>query len=1765
MRAAALCLAALLLLSAACLAQDTDADGIPDAVEIDLGSDPARAEEFVLQFHDGVIGQDDESVSDRYEAAPDFVDVYLANVAQDRWLWKITFTEHYVGETNTFILYLDVDGSLETGRQDAEWVRGTDLMYTQVNGDFSLSQHTEGIVQDPLRMAPVGDAMYICADLPLGEGPGPPRFRVLSHVSPPKDYDSDSTDFMVVELPERRDAEKPRIGAPCELAPVAELSTNQPDGDGDGIADMVETVLGMDTGHADTLHLIIEDGSAAEGEQMSSAFERANDVTDVYFGNAAGDRWVWRIDFADEFDSGGGTLVILYLDCDNNRATGRQDKGSVRGTDIMLTCGDGSFGASIRNPDVLSEDRTVRGYIDGSTIYYSMDLQLNQNEEGHSEYRAYVLSQYRPTGGDADSTDWVTVCGPGESARTKPRVGCVSEMLSEGVHVESPWLYWREQLREMEAVRVDLTSAELSEMHLEDRSLVADAEAATAAVTSPVAGEYHLNVVLQDSPERREEIELRVGGETVARMVAAENDGLIHVFSTPEPVALEQARPIEFVCDGPAQDGRISELTLTRSMLEPRGLAIHNVEVFCAPDQRGDRVDVDVCFLTNMPRTARVQWGSGDELDRLAEDESATYNHRVRLEGLERGATYRFRALAGSGAGEVASDVRSFVAEPLRPERCGVERARVELSVLDPIKQRPAWPVSGGIPIPRGHLRDAGHCRVLHDGEPVAADFAELAWWPDGSVKWLLVSLVHEAGRYTLEYGEQVERPAVERPIRVEDTPQGLRVTTDILQADLSRERFSPPGELWRDLDGDGRFTDAERITTPGDGALLVDAEGNSYSTAGQAVERLEVEEAGPVRTVILAEGRFAGEAGELLSYRCRLYFYRGFAGVPTVFTLIGDEGDAIQPPTMTPIRSLTVPVQFAHEFTEADFLPLPDDPEQRRTVEKARDMVLAGTRMLHDYDDRYIVTRGDRVEEHDGHTNAAVGLAYEDDGRRRSIAVTMRDFWQMYPKAYSAQGSRIVAEIFPELPADQYADEDLTPFERTRHYYWCREGTYQIPMGVALSYDLLFYCFDDTEAKEIMDEAWDNIPLLTPGPEFYCVSGAFGDVEPELPGVFESYQRWIDEGFEGMEERRQRVREYDWMNFGDTHGERWVNWTNQEYDLQWGLLVQFARSGDWRYFDRAEEAARHTAAVDTINVAPTESLLGIQKAHCLGHTGGFEMERPENAQYWFKDGIWNTGHMWSQGTLTAYCLTGDRRYLDSGMLLVEWMAREEARHVSKWVHRAQGWTTIASLGGYHVVPHPWYLNAARLFSQNAISRQDPGTGAFIHGIGECEHEVRHMGGKAFMTGVVMTGMRMLDQIDPDEDLKNSVVRSADWLHWRMWHPWDNSFQYAQCTQYDGSSTHAGTYMACEGIAWAYDLAGEPVYREMLVRSLGDMIVNRAPSTSGKGYAMQIRMTPYALSAMQHWGMTELPAPPPPEPEIGMGGTVYLPAERPGLLAVSVNNRGRQPIEAEAEIVALPGGLSAEPARVTWTAQPGANLGPAFALTGAGEGQVAVRCRAAETEETLTASLRAQRHIEVGEGLAIVSGEDDTVAAALGRLGIDIEPVADLSPETLAEYGALLVGREGHEKDYGGLREDWPMLLDFVASGGRVALVQLQNTSYEIGYLPLPLRLSDQSGALGEIAAPDHPIFTRPNAIESLAGVISYDTIVGADEGWTVLARDDSGNPSIVETAFGDGRVLVVQPSPDRYVVGEETPEGGLTAEACGRFLANVVEWLGAH
>lgn len=196
-------------------AADLDADGIPDSVESQLGSDPARAQAFITALEDS----DDPEIGGIGEAL-DPIRLEAACVGNDRWLWRVSFVGPADPVGTTFIIYLDADADPTTGRQDKPEVLGTDIMYAYagVQGSETVANPTVAASRPArARYAFDGGQLYISDDiaLPAGEAAATVRVRLLAQ-APGKA--GDSTDFVTASIPRVKVASLPSVKPPSGLA-----------------------------------------------------------------------------------------------------------------------------------------------------------------------------------------------------------------------------------------------------------------------------------------------------------------------------------------------------------------------------------------------------------------------------------------------------------------------------------------------------------------------------------------------------------------------------------------------------------------------------------------------------------------------------------------------------------------------------------------------------------------------------------------------------------------------------------------------------------------------------------------------------------------------------------------------------------------------------------------------------------------------------------------------------------------------------------------------------------------------------------------------------------------------------------------------------------------------------------------------------------------------------------------------------------------------------------------------------------------------------------------------------------------------------------------------------------------------------------------------------------------------------------------------------------------------------------------------------------
>ncbi len=180
------------------------------------------------------------------------------------------------------------------------------------------------------------------------------------------------------------------------------------DTDGDGLPDDVEAALGSDISTPDRMTPVYEDGAKGEGDETVGAdLEVAHDLLAVHFASLARGRTLWRLQFTEPWVVRGDVALIIYIDADNDKETGRQG-GGHRGTDVMLRPRSASNHGL---PATVLQASAAHG----DSLYLTLDAPVNV-EDGEVAMRAYVLIQNRENPADSDRTPWFEVRAPASDA-----------------------------------------------------------------------------------------------------------------------------------------------------------------------------------------------------------------------------------------------------------------------------------------------------------------------------------------------------------------------------------------------------------------------------------------------------------------------------------------------------------------------------------------------------------------------------------------------------------------------------------------------------------------------------------------------------------------------------------------------------------------------------------------------------------------------------------------------------------------------------------------------------------------------------------------------------------------------------------------------------------------------------------------------------------------------------------------------------------------------------------------------------------------------------------------------------------------------------------------------------------------------------------------------------------------------------------------------------------------------------------------------------
>ena len=1225
------------------------------------------------------------------------------------------------------------------------------------------------------------------------------------------------------------------FAAACWLSNTAPAQ----DADGDGIPDPVERKLGTDPRFAERLELVFTDRSRAEGDRnvSKSNYWPERDIVAVYFAPVARGRFLWRIDFAQEY-SRDNSVLILYLNADNDSNTGRKD--APDGWDYMLTLeGPRSTTRYIDPEGRYSSYRPPLIEVVGKSVYMCADLPVNQ-EGGKSVYTASVLSETRQPHKYVDSTGVFAVAAAGESNREK-MLTPLDLKESQGVRVCDGLALLRRVVEDRKNVVIPIESCKLDgfmhDTRVEYREDSVRRVASHGSITAvvPRAGEWYPAVIFYDG-RGDERFLFKVNGEQKGVIVANIDDNRQRLFALEQKLKLARGDTITLELVTPTGVYRTEDFVLLAELPPAwkRTFEISDVSVFVPWDSGGR--EASVAWITNWPTRGTVKYGATAALGEEITEGLELNNHRVRLAGLAPGKTYRFRIVCPTPDGGERSTEGRFVAQPPEIPKGSARRKQIPLSIVcQGALGAGSWPITQGVPLPQGELGSAENVRLLDDaGNEVPCQVAVTGRWPDGSVKWLLldfdVTLAKPAplprdptrpepvARYILEYGTEVTRSPHPAPVAVAEQGDSVVVDTGAMKVELSRGRFGPFERVWRE--GKLVFQASEA-----GGLRLVDAQGKEH-TSLSPVDELKVEDAGPQRACVKIAGRLRAEdGGQLFAYEARAHFY---AGKPFLRLFVTFANDNVEE-RWTNIRSLSL------------VLPLGDAANAQAlacAIERAQRPPLRLAQLSHEL---YELALGANKSRKKGRVDGWVALR----GESALFGAALRNFWQLYPKALAATARGIEIALCPPLDAQLYRVQGT---DAHRIYYYLSEGTYKLRSGFSKRHELLLAFAPPEFGFSAAAGYLQNPPLAVCPPRWYCQTKVFGDLADPEQTAAPDYDAVVSRAMDNYLANRERNHEYGMMNFGDWWGERGINWGNIEYDTQHAFLLHWARTGDLRFFFCAEQAARHNMDVDTIRYARSAELVGCVYAHCVGHVGDYFPTSPVPGKG-LNSGSITVSHTWTEGLCDYYFLTGDRRALETAKLVADHYDTYGTRNYDFTNCRIPGWHLILTMGLYRATNDPFYLNAAKIIVERVLERQTPDGGWRRQLVGgHCQCTPKHHGNAGFMVAILLTGLKVYHQATGDPRIPEAMRRAARFLIDDMWVEEVEGFRYTSCPK-----TGAGTwsnFMIFDGALYAARLTGDKVIPQYAVRGMRRAFKNGI-SGFGKSISQQTRVLPHIVYELQ--------------------------------------------------------------------------------------------------------------------------------------------------------------------------------------------------------------------------------------------------------------------------------------------------------------------------
>ena len=582
---------------------------------------------------------------------------------------------------------------------------------------------------------------------------------------------------------------------------------------------------------------------------------------------------------------------------------------------------------------------------------------------------------------------------------------------------------------------------------------------------------------------------------------------------------------------------------------------------------------------------------------------------------------------------------------------------------LDWIGKKPTFQtgVSWGVPFSKGEVERTQHFELKDtNGNSIPVQRWPLAYWPDGSVKWMgFAAAADPQDGYMLHRITGQNQTAGN--LTVNESDRQVIINTGALTCVLNKQGQTLIEEIavgGRVVSTDGQLVCQLEDRQESDRNIL------QYHDYIGSVDRVEVEQSGPIQAVVKITGAHQSVDGtrNILPFSVRLYFHTDLQNIRLVHSFVydgdqevdfikglgiafgvpmredyhnrhvrfsGDDGGLWSEPvkvltTRAPFRyknDLTLPARQA----AGERLPeiTSDDPEALRHFENLP--------AWNDYKLTQLTSNGFSIAKR---TNEQSIWLHAAEGKRSNgwvlagdvsggLAVSLKDFWQSYPASLEVNDAAgDTAQLTVWLWSKEAASMDMRHYDTVAHdllttYEDVQEGL-STPYGVARTSELTLFAFDRLPGREEsvqMAEAGTRKHQLICTPQYLYGQRAFGlwslpdrstaaknQIEDELDRAILYYQQATEEhGWYGFWNYGDFMHTYDLNRHAWRYDVGGYAWANTELAPGNWLWYSFLRTGREDIFRMAEAMTRHTGEVDAYHIGPMK---GLGTRHNVTHWG---------------------------------------------------------------------------------------------------------------------------------------------------------------------------------------------------------------------------------------------------------------------------------------------------------------------------------------------------------------------------------------------------------------------------------------------------------------------------------------------------------------------------------------------------------------------------------